>query len=936
MADPKQIAVVTPAGDVRTIASTDAADAAEQGFELATPEQVKGAKNQAKFDEASALGKAGYVAGAAGAGALRGISAGLSDAALVHGAGLLGKDSATATRDTLNELRDVAPNASLLGEGAGMIGGLALGSGEVGFGGKALTAVSRAGGLAERGAARLLGEGATSLAGRVAQRGLATAASGAVEGALYGAGSTISEAALGDEQLTGEKLIAGATHGAVVGGALGGVLGGIGGAFTRGRGGKLADVIAEREAVTAVRAETPRAAGVVDDVFAAKKPPISAEIPAAAPPSAAADVELLTRGVRTAREKVEGFTGKTISELADKEAVAHTIKTLGATQGQVQKLAKFGDVSAAAKDIYREVEAYTKHDFMRATKQDILDTSKAVLGKTNEIKRGMLSELDGAGVAAPSVREIRNRFEQEVMAPHIARYETRIIDGEAITKPVFMAGKKADFAPALDFLKQMESSDVRTFEDLFRETRNLRQKTKFGAGPTPNEQAHLMDLFNVAENQIESAAETRAPGFVKKWQEIKKLQQSMIFAKEASERGINAAIKNNSIGLRAGFGVAAGIATGSPIGALIAAGLGKAVNEYGDQIAASAFTKLSALTKLRQNVARVDGQVAHGVQKLFGKALPRGAVSDLVDFMSGSDATIKAAEKVAEDAGIKAAAAKASAVEAAATRAPDAVAKAQVAAAARAEAAEAVANVASLRQQAAAAVKPRSRIEYGGAIQSAATYAAVSGTNRESYDKSANQIRSIAARPEALSNQVSDSLRDYSDHAPRATAAAAATAVRGVEFLASKLPPTTSDPNSLTPQLSKPNRMVSDIAIAKWMRYRDAVNDPVSVLTQARTGKITPEAVEAVKAVYPKLYEQLCDTVIRATVDAKRPISYQESIRIGILLDRPTDWSMTPKAQKAIQGTYLPPTPAPKSVSSGAQINISKDTMTSTERAAYR
>lgn len=938
MADPKQIAVVTPAGDVRTIASTDAADAAEQGFELATPEQVKGAKTQAKFDEASALGKAGYVAGAAGAGALRGISAGLSDAALIHGAGLLGKDSATATRDTLNELRDVAPNASLLGEGAGMIGGLALGSGEVGFGGKALTAVSRAGGLAERGAARLLGEGATSLAGRVAQRGLATAASGAVEGALYGAGSTISEAALGDEQLTGEKLIAGATHGAVVGGALGGVLGGIGGAFTRGRGGKLADVIAEREAVTAARAETPRAAGVADDVFAAKKPPIGAEIPqpAAAAPSAAADVELLTRGVRTAREKVEGFTGKTISELADKEAIAHVIKFTGATQGEVMKAAKYGSVARIAKDIYREVEDFTGNSFAHATKQDLLDTAKAVLKRTDDIKNGMMAEADAAGARAPFVGDIRQQFMREFVDPYIVRYETRIIDGEMVTKPVFMAGKETHFAPALEYLEQMERSGVNTLEKLFQETRTLREMTEFNAGPTAPAQKHLGQLFDVAESKIEAAVEAGAPELRGRWKELKQLQQSMIFAKDTAKRGIAAKTKNNSIGLRAGLGVAAGVATGSPIGALVAAGLGKVVNEYGDQIAASAFTKLSALTKLRQNVARVDGQVAHGVQKLFGKALPRGAVSDLVDFMSGSDATIKAAEKVAEDAGIKAAAAKASAVEAAATRAPDAVAKAQVAAAARAEAAEAVANVASLRQQAAAAVKPRSRIEYGGAIQSAATYAAVSGTNRESYDKSANQIRSIAARPEALSNQVSESLRDYSDHAPRATAAAAATAVRGVEFLASKLPPTTSDPTSLTPQLSKPNRMVSDIAIAKWMRYRDAVNDPVSVLAQARTGKITPEAVEAVKAVYPKLYEQLCDTVIRATVDAKRPLSYQESIRIGILLDRPTDWSMTPKAQKAIQGTYLPPTPAPKSVSSGAQINISKDTMTSTERAAYR
>jgi len=952
--DTKQIAVVTPAGDVRTIASNDAADAAEQGFELATPEQVKGAKNQAKFDEASALGKAGYVAGAAGAGALRGISAGLSDAALVHGAGLLGKDSATATRDTLNELRDVAPTASLLGEGAGMIGGLALGSGEVGFGGKALTAVSRAGGLAERGAARLLGEGAAGLAGRVAQRGLATATGAAAEGALYGMGGAISEAALGDEQLTGEKLIAGATHGAVVGGALGGVLGGVGGAFSRGRG-RLADVIAEQEAAGAGIGGAQSAAapsggrGAVEELFGYKRlsdldAAASKEAGAATgamPPRAAsarpADLDALTGAVRATRERVEGFTGKTISELADKEAVAHTIKTLGATQSQVQKLAKFGDVSAAAKDIYREVESYTKHDFMRATKQDILDTSKAVLEKTNEIKRGMLSDLDSAGVPAPSVSEIRNRFEQEVMAPHIARYETRIVDGEAITKPVFMAGKKADFAPALDFLKQMESSDVRTFEDLFRETRNLRQKTKFGAGPTPNEQAHLMDLFNVAESQIESAAESRATGFVKKWQEIKKLQQSMIFAKEATERGINAAIKNNSIGLRAGFGVAAGIATGSPIGALIAAGLGKAVNEYGDQIAASAFTKLSTLTKLRQNVARVDSQMAQGIQKLFGKSLPRSAVSDLTDFMSGAKASVKTAEKAAEDAVIKAASVKAEAAEAVAMNAPDAAAKVQAAAKAESVAAEAVKTVETLKQQT-QAPESVSRLEFKTApIRSAATYAAVNGTSRESYDKSANQIRSAAARPGALSEQIAGSLSEYAEHAPRATAAAAATAVRGVQFLASKLPPPTADPTSLTPQLSKPNRMVSDVAIAKWMRYRDAVNDPIGVLEQARSGKITAEAVEAVKVVYPKLYDQLCETVIRATVDVKHPVSYQESIRIGILLGRPTNWSMTPKAQKTLQGTFSPPQTGPGAVPSGGpKIDIADSTMTSTDKAAYR
>lgn len=827
MADPKQIAVVTPAGDVRTIASTDAADAAEQGFELATPEQVKGAKTQAKFDEASALGKAGYVAGAAGAGALRGISAGLSDAALVHGAGLLGKDSATATRDTLNELRDVAPNASLLGEGAGMIGGLALGSGEVGFGGKALTAVSRAGGLAERGAARLLGEGATSLAGRVAQRGLATAASGAVEGALYGAGSTISEAALGDEQLTGEKLIAGATHGAVVGGALGGVLGGIGGAFSR-RGGKLADVVAEREGAAAAR---------------------------------------------IGGDAAEGSLKARFGEWAQDQADVNLLKGLGLNKSkmdQIERLAP-GGRSRVSRLLADDIERSTGKTLGAHGTEEINALAEKRLGELERSKVASLGSLDKAGALAPLPETLDRRAFDELVVkniPEAMREDFRgqvAISGKAMNEVPVLPLARDSLKPVIDLMSEVRDSLGKgtTFKDWYEARKLIDGKINFAktnASPAlENMRAYRAIFEDEFEKAGEAAAAAKGESFAQQWKADNALQQAYIYAKKGTGNKLSAQAANNSFSLgptiasianTAAFGVPAGIAS---------AVLGRIAKERGDMISADLWRRAVGLTKTQQAVARVDSRVNSGVEKLLGSAVPRGALPKLPTFGEAADR-----------------------------------------------------------------------------VKSAATYGAVSGTNRESYDKSANQIRSIAARPEALSNQVSDSLRDYSDHAPRATAAAAATAVRGVEFLASKLPPTTSDPTSLTPQLSKPNRMVSDIAIAKWMRYRDAVNDPVSVLTQARTGKITPEAVEAVKAVYPKLYEQLCDTVIRATVDAKRQISYQESIRIGILLDRPTDWSMTPKAQKAIQGTYLPPTPAPKSVSSGAQINISEDTMTSTERAAYR
>jgi hypothetical protein len=70
------------------------------------------------------------------------------------------------------------------------------------------------------------GERAATAVGRLGQKAL----SGSAIGALYGAGNTVSDAALGDTQLTAEKLVAGAGLGAL----LGGLGGGIGGAIEEG------------------------------------------------------------------------------------------------------------------------------------------------------------------------------------------------------------------------------------------------------------------------------------------------------------------------------------------------------------------------------------------------------------------------------------------------------------------------------------------------------------------------------------------------------------------------------------------------------------------------------------------------------------------------------------------------------------------------------
>ena len=86
-------------------------------------------------------------------------------------------------------------------------------------------------GLAERGAGAAIGEGASSALGRVAQRAVIGATKGVVEGAQYGASSSIAQSVLDpkDHPLTAQSILADVGANALWGGGLGGALGGIGG-----------------------------------------------------------------------------------------------------------------------------------------------------------------------------------------------------------------------------------------------------------------------------------------------------------------------------------------------------------------------------------------------------------------------------------------------------------------------------------------------------------------------------------------------------------------------------------------------------------------------------------------------------------------------------------------------------------------------------------
>lgn len=146
------------------------------------------------------------------AGFARGATFGISD--------LVAPALDVASPEELSKLKQYNPNISTGAEIGGAVASALLPGGPVATVGKAGRAVGA-----------LATAGAKGAAAKVAS----TAIAGAVEGGFFGAGQALSDAVLGDHEVTGEYLLAGAAKGALLGGGLGAALGGVGVAAEKGR-----------------------------------------------------------------------------------------------------------------------------------------------------------------------------------------------------------------------------------------------------------------------------------------------------------------------------------------------------------------------------------------------------------------------------------------------------------------------------------------------------------------------------------------------------------------------------------------------------------------------------------------------------------------------------------------------------------------------------
>jgi|DEB19_MinimDraft_3_1074340.scaffolds.fasta_scaffold03109_4 hypothetical protein len=177
------------------------------------------------------------------------------------------------------------------------------------------------------------------------------------------------------------------------------------------------------------------------------------------------------------------------------------------------------------------------------------------------------------------------------------------------------------------------------------------------------------------------------------------------------------------------------------------------------------------------------------------------------------------------------------------------------------------------------------------------------------YQTSVETVTRLARDPMALNNHVSQMVTPaMASSLPSVVASVAGTAQRQVQFLASKLPPDPQPINALQPTIpgSKYPRMPSMTDRAKWSRYIAAVENPELMLRQAAAGQLDRETVEAVRAVYPNMFNRMRSAILTEIPKLKKPLNSQQTAALSLILDTPISPTQQPSMIAMFQQAFEP------------------------------
>lgn len=649
----KRVAVISPDGQFGTIDEKHADSVIRAGGRVLSKKEVAEREVQERYDAlptaSKALGVANTIVGgvtsplnigqdpaapptiaAFGSGVRSGLTAGLSDVGARKFADAVGgKAAGDEYIRQADQQKEASPVAHTLGEAAGMAGGAAL----AGAGGAAnalpSAGISTLGGAAEGLAARgLASTAAKGALGRAASTAVQFGARGAVEGGAYAGAQYAADQLAHDKEIATDKLFSAIGTGALWGGGGGAVLGGAGSLAASG---VRAGAEAARDGLARVMAR----GGEVAAEVAGKEAGALGEAAGAASKRLANEfaVDALGATKTQARAALEHVSADAVGEYVNRVGIGPAAEKAGMLRGALKvgmagraddllgviQSDKYGRIATGLSDAIKGTPARFDAKAITQTAEDIyagMRKDPTKIAGAESFRSRVLLEMEALSnsgkIAADGTMDAAEAFYTRASLAKQA-YEVSRTSGAA-----------GDAYKGL--LREWDNASIRAIDDA------AAQAGKSGVG---DEIRHWK-----REWQLASAAEKMAEG------------------------GAERMTRNNTFGIRESIGAAAGLAMGSPIGALATMVGGKLVRERGSAVAAHVMSELAERGTLTKWLQRTDAMISKasagvlqppakgilsGAEKMpASKTLAKTALDRVAEFQANPDATINRAARQAE------------------------------------------------------------------------------------------------------------------------------------------------------------------------------------------------------------------------------------------------------------------------------------------------
>lgn len=872
MAEPIRTDIVLPDGSSATVPEKDLSQALAAGARLPTDAERQGAADEERYGGLLGRGLA------AGAGAARTATLGLSDELLRSGADIIG--GASARRDMLQELnksREVNPLSNLAGEAAGLF----IGGGE---------AITGAGEMLEGAVAARAGEG---LVGSTLSMG----ARGGLEASALGAGHAMSETALGDHAYNGEAIWSQAAKDALLGAGAGATFGAGGYYLGRAADGLLAGM-----------RSGPRANSVLDEI---------AEVGGAGR-QLRADAREAEDFIANARKT--GLTSEQAAVIHDEiRGLAGQRASAGPASGLVDGLADMyakagGDVELAA----LKARQYATEAGKIAQHEEMLDqlAKKSAEATTKAFRKGTMTADEAQfAMKADTVGKLVDKTRADLQADAVASMLQKVDEfgefwGATMTKggaegAVKNIGKlatdmRSSLVKAIDGGENVSRDMYLRMDAMKRQLDSMSQWNKGSHGLAEAIGSKKMGVFDETQKQTIRELADSFRGV---------LEDETVWGAQAAgaQREMNAAYSNHLA----------------------------RTNHFSDTMGVS-IDQQRGIRLPEGDFAKQRGVLA----SLRGNEIDESlqSVKSTKEFIAGQRARYDAIEKYAD----LSAAQKANFVEARAAldelESTFAESRKQASVINRLKAQQldeqsrglggliglvgdvmtkpltTMDRLAQIRNTTAKLEDSIAKgLEKFFGSDGKALAERLAPRAKDVVAKEIEEIRTVSGNPEAMQDRIGKMLGDLPKHAPKIAEQAGLAAQRAMMFLAQEAP-RPAVPVGIIAAHNLKGRY-SDQQISDWEEKRHAALDPESVVRNLVHGRLNRNAIKAVQFVSPVLFEKIrqmtIDHIQKLESEVKLDnMPYQQKAVISALLNVPADRTWTPEFIAAMQATKASAAPA--------------------------